>query len=79
MEKLITEFRVIETDDGFRLEIKGDKDKIRPYVECHDFIRGRFGRHRPYSGFGCGPWSVGSKMWETMANCWEKEGEKTEK
>jgi hypothetical protein len=28
MEKVINEFRVIETDDGFRIEIKGDKEAI---------------------------------------------------
>ena len=29
MEKVINEIRVIETDDGFRIEIKGDKEAIR--------------------------------------------------
>ena len=31
MEKVISEFRVIETDDGFRIEIKGDKEKLRSF------------------------------------------------
>ena len=29
MEKLIDELKIIETDDGFRIEIKGDKEAIR--------------------------------------------------
>lgn len=29
MEKVINEFCVIETDDGFRIEIKRDKEAIR--------------------------------------------------
>jgi hypothetical protein len=33
MEKVIREWRVIETDDGYRLEIKGDKQAIRHWVE----------------------------------------------
>jgi hypothetical protein len=28
MEQVISEVKVIETDDGFRIEIKGDKEKI---------------------------------------------------
>ncbi len=29
MDKIIHEFKIIETDDGFRIEIKGDKERIR--------------------------------------------------
>jgi hypothetical protein len=51
MEKVINEFKVIETDDGFRIEIKGDKETIR------QMIRG-FGPHRRKRraghGFGFG-------------------------
>jgi hypothetical protein len=32
MEKVIQEFRIIETDDGFRIEIKGDKEQLREFV-----------------------------------------------
>lgn len=32
MEKVLQEFRIIETDDGFRIEIKGDKDQLREWV-----------------------------------------------
>ena len=28
-EKVLHEVRFIETDDGFRIEVKGDKEKIR--------------------------------------------------
>jgi hypothetical protein len=48
MEKVINEFRVVETDDGFRIEIRGDKEVIRRmlsgfgphnfFVTVHDFF-----------------------------------------
>jgi hypothetical protein len=50
MEKVIQEFRVIETDDGFRIEIKGDKEQLR------DFVMGidprQWMRHGPGPHFG---------------------------
>jgi hypothetical protein len=58
MEKVINEFRVIETEDGFRIEIKGDKEKMKDIM--HRF-RGRRrwhgfrGRRRGPFGFGWGP------------------------
>jgi len=64
MEKVINEIRIVETDDGFRIEIKGDKEAIRQMLHgCgagFPFGRGfRFG-FRPgfWSSFGgwCGPW-----------------------
>ncbi len=64
MEKVINEIKVIETDDGFRIEIKGDKEVIRQML--HGFGAGfpfgrgfRFGfRPGPWSSYGgwCGPW-----------------------
>jgi len=60
MEKVINEFRLIETDDGYRIEIKGDKERLKK------LLFGGFGgfggrkhwkkRHRrgPF-GFGFGP------------------------
>ena len=67
MEKVINEFKVIETDEGFRIEIKGNKEAIRRMLNgfgpdsCFGapFRRGfRFG-FRPsfWSGFGgwCDP------------------------
>lgn len=68
MEKVIREFRVIETDDGFRIEIKGDKEAIRPWLAGfgHWGHRRRHGGMHPFFRFGprfwgrwadwCGPW-----------------------
>lgn len=55
MEKVIQEFRIIETDDGFRIEIKGDKDQLREWVMHLD---PRNWMHRP-PRFGPwdGPWN----------------------
>ncbi|MEW5958256.1 MAG: hypothetical protein AB1801_11060 [Chloroflexota bacterium] len=73
MEKVINEFKVIETDDGFRIEIKGDKELIRrmlggvgshfrPKHHHHDF---GFGPHF-WAGFGdwCGGWPWAEKEGE---------------
>ncbi len=69
MENVITEFRVIETDDGFRIEIKGDKEKLRPFFtgagSSGAWRHGHWGGHRGPGGmFGfmpgfmmrMGPW-----------------------
>jgi hypothetical protein len=57
MEKVIQEFRVIETDDGYRIEIKGDKDKLKAFM--HGFggkKHSRRHRRRRWGGpFGSGP------------------------
>jgi hypothetical protein len=53
MEKVIQEFRIIETEDGFRIEIKGDKERLREFVMNLDprhWMRG------PHPG---GPWHGG--------------------
>ena len=47
-EKVIHEMRIIETDDGFRIEIKGDKDRLRELGK----MWGQFGAGR----MGHGPW-----------------------
>jgi hypothetical protein len=49
MEKIISEFKVVETEDGFRIEIKGDKEAIRRMLggfSPKNFFRGGmpFGR-----------------------------------
>jgi hypothetical protein len=44
MEKVLQEFRIIETEDGFRIEIKGDKEKLR------DFVMGLDPRHWMHHG-----------------------------
>lgn len=56
-EKVIHEFQIIETDEGFRIELKGDKDMLRrmlfeggrPFGMPFRWAR-RFGRHRPFEG-----------------------------
>jgi len=54
MEKVIHEVKVTETEDGYRIEIKGDKEAIR------QMLRG-FGAGYPFGhgfrfGFGPGFW-----------------------
>jgi len=68
MEKIINEFRVIETEDGFRIEIKGDKEKMKKFM--HGFRRygrwhGFHTRYRGPFGFGMGPlaWMHGFPWW----------------
>jgi len=34
-EKVIQEVRIVETDDGFRIEIKGDKERLRQMALSH--------------------------------------------
>ncbi len=66
MEKVINEIKVVETDDGFRIEIKGDKEAIRRMLygfgAGFPFRRGfRFGFFpgfwNSFSGW-CGPWQA---------------------
>jgi hypothetical protein len=80
MEQVISEVKVIETDDGFRIEIKGDKEKIKQYFK--DFgepqfwgHRGRHGRHRPW-GRHSKPWHP--MMWMHMAPPWASWDEEDE-
>lgn len=52
-DKVIHEFKIIETEDGFRIEIKGDKERIRqmgfgPFGR----FRGRHHRHGPHGRHG---------------------------
>jgi hypothetical protein len=58
MEKVITEWRVVETDDGFRVEIKGDKEAMRSWTKHLKSCGPRFWRHHrmPF-----GPW--GGRFW----------------
>ncbi len=37
MKKIIDEFKVTETDEGFRIEIKGDKAAICQMMNCSGF------------------------------------------
>lgn len=52
-DKVIHEVRFVETDDGFRIEVKGDKERMREMKE-HMREMGRMRRHRHFHG-GCGP------------------------
>ena len=55
MEKVISEWRIVETDDGFRVEIKGDKEALRGWLKHHRHQGPmRFARHMRF-----GPWGAG--------------------
>ena len=64
MEKIINEIKIVETEDGFRIEIKGDKEAIRQTL--HNFGAGFPFGHGFQFDFGpdfwgnfgkwCGPW-----------------------
>ena len=63
MEKVISEFRIVETDDGYRIEIKGDKKAIKEVTRGFPFRHGHrgpghflFGRHAKRAMAFCGPW-----------------------
>ncbi|MBN1200726.1 MAG: hypothetical protein JXJ20_02605 [Anaerolineae bacterium] len=79
MEEVIREFRIIETDDGFRIEIKGDKEELRDFVMSLDPRYWMHGLHKgsrrgkegfragpgAFFGFGPGPWDWGEEEgWE---------------
>ena len=49
-DKILHEFKVIETEDGFRIEIKGDKERLRR-MGFGPFGRGR-GRHHRHGPHG---------------------------
>ena len=81
MDKIISEFRVIETDDGYRIEIKGDKEKMKFFMP--GFGKRRHGR-RPFRrgwGHAHGPFGFGPMMWMKFASCcegWDFEEEEEE-
>jgi len=83
MERIIKEFRVIETEDGFRIEIKGDKERLRSVLS--GFGGRQQGRHRHQwrRGFAWGPFDFGFDPWTWMraAGCcgaWDAEAEADE-
>jgi len=65
-DKVIHELRIVETDDGFRIEVKGDKERLKEMGFGHGFGPGmahdwmhrgrRGGGRRRGSGHGFGPW-----------------------
>jgi len=58
-EKVIGEIRFIETEDGFRVEVKGDKEQLKKMGWTpgagpgfmHMGSHHKRGRHGPWSGF----------------------------
>ena len=54
MEKVIQEWRIVETDVGYRIELKGDKEAMRQWVEHLRAFRMGKGHHRHH-----GPWGRG--------------------
>jgi hypothetical protein len=80
MEKVIQEFRVIETDDGYRIEIKGDKEKMKPFINCFGSKRhSRRNRRRRWGGpFGFGPMAWMRAMHSGGPWDFEPEGEEEE-
>ena len=58
-DKVIHEVRLVETEDGFRIEIKGDKERIRKFFSERGkhggFPFGWAAHHGSGRGFGCGP------------------------
>lgn len=76
-EKVIHELRIIETEDGFRIEIKGDKERLRGMFEHGMFPFGRGGHghhHGPFGRHGFGPFG---RRFEG-APWWTEEKPKTE-
>jgi len=71
MEKVIREWKVIETDDGFRIEIKGDKEAMRGWMK---HFRGFAGRRRWHHRPTCGPWH-GSFAHHPFGCCEDEEAE----
>jgi len=81
-EKVLSEIRFIETDDGYRVEIKGDKEKLNKMGFMHKgFKPGRFfgrGRSRFWGrGHGYGPsrWAWEWDVREPQSNEELTEGE----
>ena len=74
MEKVISDFKIIETEDGFRIEIKGDKEAIRRMLRGFDFCDS-FKARTPFGHsfrFGPGFWN-GFDSW---CGSWERTEEK---
>ena len=83
-DKVIREFKVIETEDGYRIEIKGNKEQLKKFFEHreHGFGRRQWRHHRggpgfgPFGFWGHGPWGHGPWGWDDED---EEESEETAK
>jgi hypothetical protein len=64
-DKVISEFKVVETEDGYRIEIKGNKEQLKKMFEHRGMGFGPgmgFRRHHGFGPFGFfrhGPWGRG--------------------
>jgi hypothetical protein len=68
MDKVIHEFKVTETEDGFRIEIKGNKEAIRRMLNSFGPFS-FFGSDTPFGrgfrfGFGPGFWGGFGGWWD---------------
>ena len=73
MEKIINEIKIIETDDGYRIEIKGNKEAIGRMLSGF----GPFNFHRKGAPFGRGfSFDFGPGCWGGWWNPWEESKEK---
>ena len=79
MENIISEFKVIETEDGFRIEIKGDKEQIKAFMSGFGGDKGwRRGQRRGWRGPWGTPMGFNPMMWMNMAQwfgAWDFEEE----
>ena len=64
MEEIIHEYKVVETEDGFRIEIKGDKERIREMLKRFPFGMGMPGKPFGRRGRGFGPGDHGPRAWK---------------
>ncbi len=71
-EKVIHEVRFVETDDGFRIEVKGDKERMRRmgFVKSHPHRHEH--HHRGWEP-GCGPRFGFWRRWGWFDPWWECE------
>jgi hypothetical protein len=78
-EKVIHEVRIVETDDGFRIEIKGDKERLREMISGRGMFPFGFGRmgHGPFQHHGPRGWGF---PWGRRHGPWwdEEEGKPDE-
>jgi hypothetical protein len=69
MEKIINKIKIIETDDGYRIEIKGNKEAIHRMLSGF----GPFNFHGKGAPFGRGfGFGFGPGCWGGWWNPWEE-------
>lgn len=80
MEKVISEVKMIETDDGYRIEIKGDKEQIKATMKGFHRHRKRGRRGFPGMGGLCGHGGFGMHpmMMESGHGPWDFEDDEEE-